>query len=383
MHDVVIAGGGLAGAALAIHLAERGRSVLVLEKGARERRKACGEGLFPYGAAELERLGVLERVERAGSPLRQLRFHAGGHTATATLGQGRPGLGIRRDVLDSAVRRRAEEAGVEVRTGITVNGLVIEGRQVAAFETDAGCIAGRAFAGADGLHSRVRRLARLEAGAPGKRYGVSAHVRLDRDPGDAVDVYFHEGYEVYRTPTGERSANVALLLEKRQMRALSGRLAEGYAALLRGHAAMQHATGLADSPLVAGPFPRRCSRAWRANLVLTGDAAGFFDGISGDGMSAALAMAPPAAFALDQYLDTGSYEAFRAYERERRRSVRDSNALARLSLTLARRPVLARMAVRNLGRRPAAFSHLAAIAADRSGFGSLGPRDLGGLLFGL
>ncbi|HEY8745294.1 MAG TPA: FAD-dependent oxidoreductase, partial [Chloroflexota bacterium] len=59
MVDVVVVGASVAGATTAVHLARAGHSVLLLERSTAPRRKACGEGLFPAGVAELERLGVL------------------------------------------------------------------------------------------------------------------------------------------------------------------------------------------------------------------------------------------------------------------------------------------------------------------------------------
>ncbi|MEO6397347.1 MAG: FAD-dependent oxidoreductase, partial [Tepidiformaceae bacterium] len=77
MYDVAVVGGSLAGAATAIHLASAGRSVVLLEHSPAFKRKACGEGLFPLGRRELERLGVLPEVEERAVRIEGVRFHAG------------------------------------------------------------------------------------------------------------------------------------------------------------------------------------------------------------------------------------------------------------------------------------------------------------------
>lgn len=382
MHDVVVIGGSLAGAATAIHLARHGRSVLIVDRAVFPRRKACGEGLFPYGVAELERLGIPSEVLAETVPLRELRFHAGHATAVAPIG-GAEGLGIRREVLDAAVLSLAANCGVEIRTGVTVNGLVTERGRVATLDTSQGAIGARAFVAADGLQSRMRRLAGLDGFRVGSRYGVSAHVVLPRAPEPAVDVFFHDGYEVYRTPIGARTANVAILLEKPQMARFAGRLAEAYRMMLQDHPAIGTPVQLEDAPLAAGPFPRDCWRSWRGNLVLVGDAAGFFDGISGDGMSAALVTARLCASAVGEFLNADGYDAFRAYETRHRRVGRNANLLARLSLSLARRPAAARFAVRNMERQPQTFARLVEIGAGGAGLRSLRPRDLLALTLGL
>ncbi len=382
MHDVVVVGAGVAGVATAIQLARRDRSVLLVDRVASPQRKTCGEGLFPYGLAELDRLGIDARP--CGFELRSLRFHSDRHTAEAPLGTALDhGLGIRREVLADLMLQAASKSGVSIMLDTMVEGVATSGGKVVAVRSSRGLLPGRAFVAADGLNSRLRRRAGLEGRRKGTRFGISAHVQLAHDPDPGVDVYVHDGYEVYRTPVARRTVNVALLLEGNEMPRFAGRLKEEYQAMLSGHPATSGAVGIEDEPLATGPFSRRARRAWRANLVLTGDAVGFFDGISGDGMSSALASAPLCAAALDRFLITGSYDSFVTYDRERLAAGRMSNALARLTLELARRPSLARFAIRNMARQPETFERLVGVMGERKGLGSLRPADFPALAFGI
>ncbi len=378
MYDVAITGASIAGAATAIHLARRGRSVIVLDRDTFPRRKACGEGLFPGGVRELESLGVLGDLAGNGAPLEAIRFRAGHDVAEAPLG----GLGIARNLLDGALLAAAKREGVEVQTGVAVKRFELRERRIRALVTSGGEVEARAFVAADGLHSRLRRLARLDVPRPGNRYGVSAHVRFPGPLPPAVDVTFGERCELYITPVDRELANVALLVYRDEMPRFAGRLAEAYAETIAAHPALTGAA-IVDTPRVAGPFPRACRRTWRGNLVLAGDAAGFVDGISGEGMSAALQGAPPCAAAVDRYLATGSYDPFRQYDRERRALVRNSNALARLSVLMAGREWTARLAVRNLARRPETFARLVAMNTGDASLSSLRPRDISALLLGV
>jgi flavin-dependent dehydrogenase len=133
---------------------------------------------------------------------------------------------------------------------------------------------------------------------------------------------------------------------------------------------------------VAGPFSVGCSRPWRANLVLVGDAAGFFDGITGEGMSVSLVTARHCSRACDGYLSGGGYAPFRKYASLRAGLVRNSELLGHVSLALGSRPALARMAVRNLQRRPETFNKLVAISTGSSGLRTIRLNDLSALLFG-
>lgn len=383
MHDVVIVGASIAGAATAIALAERGRDVLIIERAREWRRKACGEGLFPTGVRELERLGLAAELCERGAPIAGVRFHAGGFVAEAPLGDGH-GLGIQRGELDRALLARAEAAGVALRRGEAVTRLSVSGRRATgAVLANGEGVDAHVVVGADGLHSRIRRLAGLETSTRGSRYGVSAHTRTVDPLPPFVEVYFEGGHELYVTPVGDRLANVAVLTGKAGMRRFAGNLEAEFASLLGEHAAFRGGFELSDAPVAAGPFARGTRRAWRANVVLVGDAAGFFDGITGEGMSVALASAPLAAAAIDAYLRDGSFERLRRYDRERRAMVRNSNLLARVSLGLGSRHRLAALAVRNLGRRPDTFARLTAVNSGDAGLRSLRPRDAVALLAGL
>ena len=151
---------------------------------------------------------------------------------------------------------------------------------------------------------------------------------------------------------------------------------------LNGHGVLAGAE-LLDAPVATGPFPAACSRAWRDNLVLAGDAAGFFDGISGEGISAALLSARACAGAVGDVLRTGDRRALRRYDGERRTITRNSDLLARISLILAARPALAHRAVANLARRPQTFARLVAVSTGDLPLGALGARDLLALACGL
>jgi flavin-dependent dehydrogenase len=131
-----------------------------------------------------------------------------------------------------------------------------------------------------------------------------------------------------------------------------------------------------DAPLASGPFPQRPRRLWNRNLVLAGDAAGFFDGITGEGMSLALASARHCAAAVDSFIETGQTKPFLVYERERRALARNSELLGRLTLVLAGRSWTARRAIRGLARRPGAFGRLVAVSSGEAALRSLRPWDL-------
>ncbi len=289
MPEVVVVGASVAGAATAIHLARRGRDVLLLDRSEFPRRKPCGEGLFPAGVRQLRELGLLERLDGA-TVIESLRFHGYGATAEAGLGSpDAPAIGVRRSILDHVLLRAAAEAGARVALGGGPSQLQVEEDGSFSLLSEHKAIAGPAMiVAADGLGSGLRRAAGLDPKRRGRRYGVTAHVELRKPPEPAVEVHFRPGFEVYVTPVGGRCVNVALLMSKPMTKLLAGAPDGAMEELLHRESCLAAGWRLLDAPLVAGPFPVRPRRLWKRNLVLAGDAAGFFDGITGEGMSLAL-----------------------------------------------------------------------------------------------
>ena len=104
MLDVLVVGGGLAGASTAIRLARVGASVQLIDRARFPRPKVCGEGLFARGVEVLDELGVLEQVRGQARALKTLRMELDGAAAEGRLPfSSDPPIGIRRTVLDAAL----------------------------------------------------------------------------------------------------------------------------------------------------------------------------------------------------------------------------------------------------------------------------------------
>src|SRR2546423_15311009 len=118
-YDVIIAGGGPAGASAAIHLATRGARVLLVEQKKFPRPKLCGEFISPECAAHFERLGVTERMAVSGpSNLKETVFYSQGGANVAVpsnwFSTAGVALGLSRAEMDERLLRRAAQVGVEV-----------------------------------------------------------------------------------------------------------------------------------------------------------------------------------------------------------------------------------------------------------------------------
>ena len=341
--DVLIVGGGPAGLATALHARLAGLRVAVLDRSHPEIDKACGEGLMPDAVARLRELGA-EPAPGDAFPFRGIRYVDGALAAEGTFPQS-GGLGVRRLHLHRALVRRAEEAGVELLWGVAARGLEAGG-----VTTDGGLIPARWIVGADGLLSRVRRWAGLEA-EPGKlrRFGVRRHFRM-APWADLVEVHWGPACEAYVTPLGPELIGVALLW--------SGGKADFDTLVDRLPALRERLSG---APVVskdrgAGPLHQRVKGVVRGNVALVGDAAGYLDAITGEGMAIAFHQAA----ALGESLRAGD---LRTYAAAHRRISRLPDIMTSVVLALESRPALRRRAIRALAAEPALFSKLLGIHA--------------------
>ena len=330
MIDVAIAGGGPAGLAAAIRCALRGFKTVCFERRQGAPDKACGEGLMPAGVRELSDLGV----HAEGARFRGIRYlQEGGRAVDAPFRDGH-GLGVRRTALSRALADRARDCGVELRRATVQSALPAKDR--IELETGSATEEARLLIAADGLHSPLRRAAGLELPERGpQRFGVRRHFATE-PWSDFVEVYWARGCEAYVTPIGPRSLNVAFL---------SGRGAR-FDELLRLFPALAARLGEPETePRGAGPLLQRVRGRFAERLALVGDAAGYVDAITGQGLSLAFKAATELAKALPADLSQDLTPALESYDRALRIPWQRYALPAQALVSLSRRPALRRAAI--------------------------------------
>ncbi|MEV0890525.1 NAD(P)/FAD-dependent oxidoreductase [Promicromonospora sp. NPDC050262] len=337
--DVLVVGAGPVGLAAAVHARAAGLDVLVVDHRAGTLDKACGEGLLPGALRAVQALGA----DPPGHVLTGISYRAPGRHADHEFTAG-PGRGVRRTTLHEALRARAADVGAHRTCGrVTVlrqdaAGVEIEvapGRADDghpardAADGDAGTagapitVRGRWLLGCDGLHSAVRRLAGLDvrpgpgagrgAGRPaGSRYGLRRHFAVTPWT-DLVEVHWSPHAEAYVTPVAPDLVGVALLAP----RTVTG---AGFDTLLRSQfpelAARLSGATATGTVLGAGPLRRRSRRRTAGRVRLVGDASGYVDALTGEGVRVGLAQADAAVRHLE---DAEAYErAWRTVTRDYR-----------------------------------------------------------------
>ncbi len=337
---VLIVGAGPSGLAAAIVAAQRGADAVVFEKRTGLLDKACGEGIMPPGVAWLRRHGV--DLDGLGRPYRGIRYIEGSRTLEGPF-FGAPGRAVRRLALSERMLDRATALGVRVERGATVEQTATTQDGVT-LTLDGATVDGHVGVGADGLHSRVAQQLSGEKPRPPRgpvRFGARFHVRLAPWT-DSVEVHWSDHGEAYVTPVSEAEVGIAFLTDERPLDA--SRLLALFPELARRIDGAPHSSTFRG----AGPLrnPTRIRR--RGYFGLVGDASGYVDACTGEGLSLGFASA-------ESWVTHALAGRPWAYALSHRRLMARYAIATRAVLLLARSRRLRRMAFAACDRVPLAF----------------------------
>jgi flavin-dependent dehydrogenase len=291
-------------------------------------------------------------------------------------GRERAGLAVRRLALDAVLLGAAAAAGAEVRQGWRVNRLVRGSGAVVGVEAEAGgerhVLRARFVAGADGRRSVVARSLGLLREHPSmRRFAVRGHWEGVAALEDFGEMHVAAGAYCGVAPLSPTLANVAFVLDRRDMGPAAGDLEGFYRRSLKGRwpalAERLEGARLVEPPRAIGPLALECSAVAAPGALLLGDAAGFYDPFTGEGVTLALRTAELAASALEPALARpASAPQLRlvAYERSRDAATRDKFRFNRLLQVAVGWPSAANAIARRLLRRPDLADRLVGIAGD-------------------
>lgn len=387
MTEVLVVGGGPAGAFTAWSLARLGVDVTVVDRARFPRDKACAEYLSPQASRLLDEMGVLADVEASGAAqLAGMRVRApSGEIAHGQFGSVRGyrgfrdrGLALRRTVLDAMLLERARSAGATVLEGARVIDVERVGARVAGVRVAAGdgeperSLGARVVVGADGLRSVVsRRLGLARRARWPRRVALVTHYRGVHGLTDCGEMFLERDGYAGIAPVGGGLANVALVVPAGRAAGIGGDPA-GFLerwVLSRPALAPRFEGAERTTPVLAsGPFASAATRAWAPGAALVGDAADFFDPFTGEGIFAALRggelVAPYLYEAVRGRTHRHADHALAAYDRSLRHLFAGKRRVERLVGLAVAVPALGNRTARGLARDRELADLLVGVAGD-------------------
>jgi flavin-dependent dehydrogenase len=268
------------------------------------------------------------------------------------------------------------EPRIEFSQGVAVE-RVAQAGGVASLQTSAGDIRVRYVAVADGLRSGIRRqLGWTQGPRPPHRYGVVGHWRGAFPQDSWIRLTIESGFESYRAPVGPDEHLVALLCGRTRMAMFGRDLIGQYRARARAlHPDLDQAD-LSGEVSAIGPFRYGAGTVARDGIFLVGDASGFVDPITGEGLASGLVQAQALVAALEHPHPEAAYRGWH------RRITQGPRRLTSLLVYLATSASRAARAVRGMQAQPSAMQRFLGINLGYWGFARVTPREWIALLAG-
>ena len=296
--DVVIVGGGPAGALAAFVLARQGARVRLVDRATFPRPKLCGDSLNPGALALLSAHVDCAELAALGQPIRGMRLSGpGGATVCGRYPDGVTGLAVTRARLDAWLLGQAARAGAVIDEGVLVRAVTTDGHGatgvvIATFAGDRPQRA-RLVIGADGRGSVVaRQFGLAQAPARPRRWAIGAYADgvVGVDPGFG-EMHVRAGSYLGIAPVADGRTNVCLVVPYAQAQRDVRTPWAAIMAAVAGDVALAprfaRATP-ASTPIVLGPMAVDVTAPGCPGVLLAGDAAGFIDPMTGDGIRLAL-----------------------------------------------------------------------------------------------
>lgn len=339
--DLIVVGGGPAGASCARRAAQEGLDVLLLEKDEHPRRKACGGG-FRKGLTDLLDFDISSATDRKTSGS---HIFSPSRTKVVCAKDILTGYTAKREVFDKLLFDKAREAGAEVQQNIEVVDVIESTNQVEAYTEDGSRFTGKYLVGADGVNSRVARTSGIMKKWEQDAIGLCMEARVPMDDGTienivqdpyesdrvCVQIYFgglEHGYAWCFPKKGEVSLGMGCLMP------FASDLRDAWNAFVHEFEEMYSVdVDLSEETAWRVPLAGPIENTITNRIMLVGDAAGFVSPATGEGIYYAIDTGHIAAEAVARTLmgnADGTHEYQRRWKEGIGKEMKAANFLANL-----------------------------------------------------
>jgi len=361
-----IIGGGPAGLATAICLAERGFEVTLFEKGTFPIDKVCGEGIMPTGVEFLEQHEVLNLI----SPNDKREIYGVRYVANnAKTLEGRFksgfGLGIKRTVLSEALYKKLTHfKNVKISENSEIINIYKNDESVGVEIAERSNNKKYEFdylIGCDGIRSKVRKLCKLESNKYVEHQRIGARMHFQTKPwSDLVEVYWKDYIEAYITPVGSDIVQFTFIWDNKSVRPQSRyRMDVGLKELFPELFERVEGCKQVSKLKTIGPIAVSSKKLYKNRVILLGDAYTYLDGITGEGISIAFKEAECLADSVFNY----SGDFIKYYEKEVKKITKNYLKMTNLALHVSYFPILRRILFPFINNKY--FSHLLEVNMGR------------------
>ncbi|EQC46669.1 NAD(P)/FAD-dependent oxidoreductase [Bacteriovorax sp. Seq25_V] len=297
--DVLIVGAGPAGTLLASQLSNAGHSVVILEGGREVKRKVCGEYLCPTGVDLLRELGLSDIVDRF-LPIKGMNIYSPNGLEVKSLfprtGKDNIGVSLNRKDFDTSLVELAQASGAKIFFDQAVINFENQGSYWSVKTVQGEVFQARLLVGADGRRSHIARTigATIPPVEDEKRIAIHAWVQRNTNHERVGQMHlFKDSSYIGLDPITENEINISLVCDPKRIKELGGPLAviNHY---IEKSSSLHHQIGHVqegEKIYTVSPISHQLKPYRVNNLVLIGDAAGFIDPLTGEGIFNALWMA--------------------------------------------------------------------------------------------
>ncbi|MCO4792078.1 MAG: FAD-dependent monooxygenase [Bacteriovoracaceae bacterium] len=297
IYDFVVVGGGPSGSVTSWLLSKQGFQVVQIERQKELSRKVCGEYLSPLGVDILNDLGLLEEMKEFPKVFGMKIVSPAGKivktdfpSSETSLGYG---LSVNRKSFDTKLLEKSTSSGTELKLGVAVRSFSKTSSGWKIQLSDNSILYARFLIGADGRNGIVAKELGLKIEDSVKKVALHCFIDKKTDNERYGEMHILEGGYIGLDPTGKREMNFSLVCNADEIIKNNGKR-ECFNAFIKKSPLLLNEFGLLGRDVeinAVTPITNSVKSLLISGAALIGDAAGFIDPLTGEGMTNSLWMA--------------------------------------------------------------------------------------------